>query len=298
MRFGTIIGSAALVWLFGSGVSEARVRIVASTTDLASIAEWIGGDRVTVDTICRGSVDPHFIQLLPSYMVKVSQADVYLKVGMDLDFWADRIIDGSENDSLLVVDCSHYVDSLEVSAAQMNASSGDVHTRRNPHYWLDPTNGIPIAEAITEALKRVDPDSEALYAAGLESFKKKLGDKLQEWRTTAAPLHGKEIVTYHNSWPYFARFTGIVVAGFVEPKPGIEPSPSHTAELIALVKARGITVIGKEPYISDRAPKSIASQTNARIVNLPTSVGSVGDADDYFALFDVLIATLSEALAK
>lgn len=290
-----------MVTLFGlviAGRAEAKVRIVTSTTDLASIAEMIGGDQVSVESICRGMADPHFIQLLPSYMVKVGRADIYLKVGMDLDYWANAIIDGSQNSDLLVVDCSKNVNPMEVPTTQVNASMGDIHIRGNPHYWLAPSNGTPIAEAITEALTTVDPGNGALYSTRLEDFKARLDTKIQEWQTVAEPLKGKEIITYHNSWPYFARFFGIVVAGFVEPKPGIEPTPSHTAQLIALVKTRGIKVIAKEPFYSDRAPKSIALQTNTRIVNLPTSVGGVEGVDDYFTLFDALLAKLSAALAE
>jgi zinc/manganese transport system substrate-binding protein len=276
---------------------EAKIRVVASTTDLASIAHMIGGDEVTVVSICQGPADPHYIQILPSYMVAVEQADIYLKVGMDLDYWADRIIDGAQNSRLVVVDCSQNVTPLEVPAVRTDADD-DGHTRGNPHYWLDPANGLHIAESITEALKHVDPAKDSLFETGLEKFTARLGAKMREWRETAGPLEGKEIIGYHSTWSYFGRAFGIDVIAFIEPRPGIEPTPSHTAQLVTLAKERAIKVIAKEPFYSDRATKSIARELNARVVNLPTSVGSVKEAGDYFALFDTLIARLSGVFSE
>jgi len=278
--------------------ADAKLRIVASTTDLGSIAEMVAGDNVQIDVICRGPADPHFVQLLPSYMVKVGRADIYLMVGMDLDYWANQIIDGSQNGDLVIVDCSKNIDPMEVPKTRVDASMGDIHVQGNPHYWLAPNNGIRIAEVITDALKQVDPEKSADYDAGFTNFQSALEAKVAEWNIASEPLEGKEIVTYHNSWPYFARYFGIKVVGFVEPKPGIEPTPSHTARLITLMNARDIKVIGKEPYFSDRAPKSIARQTTAQVLDLPTSVEGVKAAKDYFALFDTLIATLAEELTQ
>lgn len=281
-----------------AATGQAAVRIVASTTDLASIAKAVGGDRVKVESIVRGKADPHFVELLPSYMVKVAKADIYLKVGMDLDFWANQIIDGSRNGDLVIVDCSESIAAVEVPKTKVDASMGDVHIQGNPHYWLDPSNGVLIAESITNALTRADPENSAAYESGLEDFRRRLQTKIGEWKARGDAIRGKEIVTYHNSWPYFARSFGIRVAGFVEPKPGIEPTATHTAQLISMIEERNIKVIGKEPYFSDRAPKSIAQRTNARVVDLPTSVGGVESATDYFSLFDTLLSTLVEGLAE
>lgn len=274
----------------------AKVRIASATTDLASIAELVGGDNVDVDVICRGGNDPHFVQILPSYMVKVSRADIYLRVGMDLDFWSNQIIDGSGNGKLVIVDCSRGIERLEVPTTRVNASMGDIHVQGNPHYWLNPANGASIAEQITEALISVDPNHGEEYAAGLDAFRSQLEDRIDRWREQALDLNGAEIVMYHNSWPYFTDAFGLQVAAFVEPKPGIEPTPSHTARIIDLIKSRNIKVIGREPYFSDRAPKTIAAQTGAVVVELPTSVGGVKEATDYFALFDCLIERLQTSL--
>jgi ABC-type Zn uptake system ZnuABC Zn-binding protein ZnuA len=276
-----------------AGNAAAKVNVVTSTTDLASIAQAIGGDAVEVSSIARGSSDPHFVEVLPSYMVRVKKARVYLMVGMDLDRWAFPIIDGSRNGNLLVVDCSKDIPPLEVPTRKVDASMGDIHPRGNPHYWLDPDNGVVIASTIADALTQVDPENAGRYRSGLERFQVTVQDKKAQWAADATALRGLEIFTFHNSWPYFCRAFGIEVAGFVEPLPGIEPTPSHTAELIELAKAKGIRIVGVEPYFSKRTPETIARATGAKIVDLPPSVGGAPGADDYFALFDVLIGRLT-----
>ena len=276
--------------------SLAKVKVVASTSDLESIAEFIGGDLVEAEAIVNGKKDPHFVEVLPSYMVKVGRADVYLKVGGDLDYWADRIIDGSQNAGLLIVDCSRNVEFLEKPTTKIDASMGDIHRQGNPHYWLDPANGAIIAETIAASLSRVDPENGAAYEKGLAAFRSTLESKREEWRKIAEPIRGMEIITYHNSWPYFAHAFGIEIVGFVEPQPGIEPTPSHTAQLISMIRARKIKIIGKEPYFSPRTPESIARQTSASVVELPPSVGGAEDAKDYFALFDALLGRLLDSL--
>lgn len=276
--------------------SVAKIRIVASTADLASIAEQIGADRVKVSYICPPSANPHSVEVLPSYMIRVIKADMYLKIGMMLDFWADPIIDGSRNRDLKVVDCSIGVDPLEVPVGKVDASMGDIHAAGNPHYWLDPDNGIIIAGNIRDALLETDPEHQELYNANYDSFTAELNEKIRLWEQVAAPLSGMKIVTYHNSWVYFAHHFGINVVGFVEPKPGIEPTPSHTAKLIDLINAQSIQIVGMEPYFSKRAPDAIAAATGVRVVMLPPSVWSTSEINSYFDLFDFLIKQLIRSM--
>jgi len=275
--------------------AAAKINVVASTTDLASIAAAVGGDAIDVTSINRGAADPHFVEVLPSYMVRVKKAQVYLMVGLDLDRWAQPIIDGSRNSKLIVVDCSRDIPPLEVATGKVDASMGDVHPRGNPHYWLDPDNGKIIAATIEDALTRADPGNAANYRSGRERFDAAIEQKKAAWKTAAAPLSGLKIVTFHNSWPYFCRCFGIDVVGFVEPWPGIEPTPSHTAALIETMKAQHVHIIGVEPYFSKRTPETIARATAARVVDLPPSVGGAAGATDYFALFDELIGRLTTA---
>jgi ABC-type Zn uptake system ZnuABC Zn-binding protein ZnuA len=275
--------------------TAAKISVVTSTTDLASIAEFIGGDAVDVTSIARGTSDPHFVEVLPSYMVRVQKAKIYFKLGMDIDRWAAPIIDGSRNGKLVIVDCSKNIQPLEVPTGKVDASMGDVHTRGNPHYWLDPDNGAIVAETIADALAHADPGNIAVFRANLEEFRTELAARKVRWGETAQALRGMKLVTYHNSWPYFARAFGIEVDDFVEPLPGIEPTPSHTARVIDMMKAQGIRVIGVEPYFSKRTPETIARATGAAVVELPPSVGGAPGANDYFSLFDVLIDRLTKA---
>lgn len=275
--------------------AQAKINVVTSTTDLASIARMIGGDKVDVTSIARGTADPHFVEVLPSYMVRVQKAKLYLKLGLDIDRWAAPIIDGSRNNKLVVVDCSQDIAPMEIPTGRIDASMGDVHPRGNPHYWLDPDNGAVIANTIADALTDADPANAAAYQANLESFKTELASHKTAWEEKARPLKGLKIVTYHNSWPYFCRAFGLDVEDFVEPLPGIEPTPSHTAHVIELVKAHNIRVIGVEPYFSMRTPETIARATGAKVVALPPSVEGDPRAKDYFSLFDVLIDRLTAA---
>jgi len=291
----SIVALLAVAALFVHTAASAKVKVVASTSDLASIARWIGGEMADVESIARGTSDPHYVEVLPSYMIKVAKADIYLKVGLDLDRWANEIIDGSRNGKLVVVDCSSQIEPMERPTTKVDASMGDVHPQGNPHYWLDPANGLKVADQVADALMQVDGANVSYYADRLEQFTRTYERMKSEWEAKAAVLSGLEIITYHNSWPYFSRAFGVQVAGFVEPKPGIEPTPSHTGKIVELVKAKKIRVIGVEPYFSRRAPDTIARLTGAKVVILPPSVGGVDGADDYFRLFDAILDVLSEA---
>jgi zinc/manganese transport system substrate-binding protein len=275
-----------------AGSTQARVRIVASSSDLASIATYVGRDLIEVTSIGQGKSNLHFVEVLPSYMLKVSKADIYLKIGLSLDQWAQGVIDGARNPKLVVVDCSKGVDVLDKPTGKVDASMGDLHPEGNPHYWLDPRNGKTIASNIFEALVAVDPTNAATYRANLEAFNAQIDAKWKEWQEEAAGLKGAEVITYHSTFAYLAHAFGFSVAGFIEPKPGIEPTASHNSELIDLIKSRHIKVILRDPYYTARAPEAIARATGATVYEAPSSVGGTVEARDYITLFDALLGTL------
>lgn len=282
------------------GVTLAKTVVVASTEDLAALAREVGGGAVDVESIARGNQDPHFVELLPSYMVRVSRADLYLKVGMDLDYWAQSVIDGSRNARLTVLDCSTAVPldrRLEVPD-RVDPSMGDVHKFGNPHYWLDPENGRLVARSIAGALSKIDAAGAAGYRSRLAAFEARLDARLESWRKAAAGLSGLPILTYHNSWPYFCRAFGIVVSGWLEPKPGVKPSPSHVAKLVGQVKSEGIALIAYEPYFESRTPQLIGRQTGVPVVVLAPSVGGVPEVTDYLGLFDYNLKILGTAVGR
>ena len=220
--------AAALVF---PGAAHAKLRVAASTTDLASIAATVGGEQVEVFSLAKPGSDPHRVEALPSYMVKVSHAQLYLKVGLGLDQWAGSIIDGSRNDKVKVVDCSEGVTVLEKPTGKVDASMGDVHPDGNPHYWLDPRNGAVVANNIATALAAADPANAAQYRARAAAFGKDCDASWQKHKATLAALPSKAIITYHRSWVYFATAFGLEVVNTVEPVPGIPPTAKHLAEV-------------------------------------------------------------------
>jgi ABC-type Zn uptake system ZnuABC Zn-binding protein ZnuA len=284
-----------ILTLFLAGILWGKVEVVTSTMDLKDIAEIIGGDRVSVASIARGNQDPHYVEILPSYMLKVRKADLYLKVGMELDLWSQRIIDGSRNRKIRIVDCSRNIAALEIPTRKVDASMGDIHRFGNPHYWLDPANGKVIARTVTEALTAVDPAGREEFEANLAAFELAVDERLASWLEAYAMLKGKQIIFYHNSWPYFAGRFGLETVQFLEPKPGIQPSPAHLNRLLDIIETGNIKVLGMESYFSDVAPEFLAGKTELRVVKLAQSVGALPGADTYLDLFEYNLQALTAA---
>jgi zinc/manganese transport system substrate-binding protein len=291
MRHLIIAGLVAVCLSF----AQAAIRVVTSLPDLANFVQEVGGDKVKVDHIVRGDQNPHFVEVKPSYMMKLKSADLFFLIGMDLEMWAPQIIDGSRNSTLTVVDLSKNIQKLEVPA-KVDASQGDVHPFGNPHYWLDPRNVRTMVRDIVSALSAVSPADEPLFRANAEAYLKRLDVSIHEWEQIMRPFAGSKIVTFHTSWTYFARWLGLTVAAQVEPKPGIQPTPGHTAELLQLVRSSGIKAIVVEPFYDASAAEQIARSGGSKVIRLATSSGGVEEAKDYLGLMSYNIRTLSEAL--
>lgn len=282
--------------LLGLSVSgEAKIKVVTSLSDLAEFTRAVGGDKVDVDFLVRGGQNPHYIEIKPSYMLKLKSARLFVTIGMQLELWAPQIIDGSRNPNLIVVDCSKNVRKLEVPTAKVDASMGDVHPFGNPHYWLDPENVKPILQEILDNLVKISPADAEYFKANLNAYVKKLDAKMVEWTSLTKPLRGTKLVTYHTSFSYFAERFGLSVIGCIEPKPGIPPTPSHSTELIQLMRDSGIKIVGLEQYFEDNTPGQIAKAAGAKLVRLSTSVGGIAGTDDYFQLIDHNIQAIVSA---
>jgi zinc/manganese transport system substrate-binding protein len=251
--------------------SLAKIKVAASITDLASIAASVGGDQVECFSISKPTADAHRVEVLPSYMVKVSKANVYLKGGLGLDQWADAIIDGSRNDKLTVVDCSGGINVLEKPTGAVDASMGDVHPNGNPHYWLDPRNGGVIAHTIAEALGKVDPAHASDYQSRADAFAKQCNDAFDADKKIADAIPNRVIFTYHRSWPYFANAFGFDIAGQAEPVPGIPPTAKHLADLVSIAKSRKIGMLIQEPYFSADAGQFLEREAGVHPVIVPLS---------------------------
>ena len=283
---------AAVVALVAPMPAFAKLRVAASTNDLASIAASVGGDQVEVFAIARPSSDPHRIEALPSYMVKVSRAQVFLKVGLGLDQWADAIVDGSRNSSVQIVDCSQGVHVLEKPTGKVDASMGDVHPDGNPHYWLDPRNGSAVAHNIAEAFAKADAGHAADYRSRAEAFAKQCDATWQKNADTAKKLASHEVFTYHRSWSYFADAFGFEVVNTVEPVPGIPPTARHLQELVDQATARKVGVLIEEPYFSSDGGKFLNRQAGVRPVVQAASCDAP-TAGSYLAHFDAVMAAIA-----
>lgn len=284
---------ALLVILIFAVSVQAKIRIAASIPDLASIAASVGGAEVETFSIAKAGGNPHFVEVLPSHMIRVVRARLYVKAGLGLDPWADAILEGSRNNAVTVVDASAGVPVLEKPAGKVDASRGDVHPQGNPHYWLDPANGIRVAETIRDALQAADPAHAPLYEENAAKFRADAETRIREWKTRMEPLAGAPIVTYHSSWVYFTQAFGLRVVAHVEPFPGIPPTARHLQELVDAIQSSGAKILLQEPYYPDKDPRFLERKTGIRAYRFTPSCRN-GDAGEYLAHFDAMVAALTE----
>ncbi|MBI2188586.1 MAG: zinc ABC transporter substrate-binding protein [Acidobacteria bacterium] len=307
MRITRSIIAAAAIALLGASeaLAQKKLNVVTSTEDLASIAREVGGDRVNVTALARGYQDPHFVESKPSFILTVNRADLYIAVGRELEIgWLPPLLTSSRNAKIQpgaagYLDASLNVRILEIPTGQITRAMGDVHPLGNPHYWLEPGNGRLIAQAIRNKLGELSPADRSYFGQRYDDFDGRLAAAEKRWDATMAPYKGTKVVTYHRSWPNFMERFGLEVMGYVEPKPGIPPSPSHTLELIDEMKRQGVKLIVVEPYFSLRTPQAIANQIpGGRVLVLAPSVGGVKDVGDYLQLFDYNVNLLAAALKQ
>jgi ABC-type Zn uptake system ZnuABC Zn-binding protein ZnuA len=281
--------------------AQAELRVAAATTDLAAIAAAVGGDLVTVDTIVPAAVDPEAFEPRPGDLEKIRNAGLLVRVGLGYDYWLDKLVRQIGDKRLMrggeaYVDASTGVPLLEVSGQSVVNEGGHAHGVANPHYWLDPENAKIVSLGIAEGLTRMLPAERARIAGNQERFVADLDRALARWTARLAPVAGVKLIAYHNSWPYFARRFRLDVIGFIEPKPGVAPSPAQLARLIAMGKKSAVRAVVHEPYEPEDAARFVAQKLGVPFVLLATSVGSVPEAKDYFALFDHNVAILAKAL--
>ncbi|HEY0432304.1 MAG TPA: metal ABC transporter substrate-binding protein [Chitinophagaceae bacterium] len=290
MKRSLLLLATFMIFLTGS-IYAGKIKVVTTITDLKSIAELVGGDKVSVTSIATGYQNPHFVDPKPSYIIGLSQADLFVTVGLDLETgWSPQLLASSRNTKIQkgapgYVDASVGVGLLQVPSSA-NRAEGDIHIYGNPHYWLDPFNGKVIARNIANGLERVDPANKAVYEANVQAFFKKIDDKYREWQAKMAPYKGTKIIAYHNEWVYFEQRFGLEIVDFMEPKPGIPPSPSQLVKVIKEIKADNIKVIISSPYFSTSSSDVVAKQTGAKELTLATSVGAFDAVKNYYDLFD------------
>ena len=301
-----LVAAGLCLWVLASAPASAasKLRIVATTEDLAALAREVGGDRVRVDAIARGYQDPHFVDPKPSFILKLSRADLLIFVGLQLEVgWLPPLITQSRNRRVQVgapgyMDVSQYNQILDIPTGIITRAMGDVHPLGNPHYWLDPENGRRSARAIQARLAQLRPEDAAYFQQRFEDFSRRLAEAEKRWDQQMAPYRGTQVVSYHRSWPNFIKRFGLEVVGYVEPKPSIPPTPQHTLALINQMRRDNIKLILVEPYFDLKTPESIARATGAEVLVLLPSVGGEREVTDYFKLFDYNIGLLTAALDR
>jgi len=303
--FMTAALAAALVVgapLAGAGTAAAQLKVVTSTTDLYDIAKAVGGNKITATHIGEGYQDPHFIEAKPSFVLQLRNADVWAFVGLDLEIgWMPLLLQGARNPKLQpgqpgYVDASRVISVLDMARGNVDRSQGDVHPLGNPHYWLDPENGRRISKLFGETFSQLDPKNASIYAANEKAFTQRLDAAERTWQPDLAKIKGQPVVAWHTSWRYFAGYTGMNIVGFMEPKPGVPPSPAHLAGLIQTMKQTGAKVIVMEPFYDRKTADFVASKTGAKVLVLPPSVGGTKGLDDYSQLMANAIKQLAAAL--
>jgi ABC-type Zn uptake system ZnuABC Zn-binding protein ZnuA len=292
-------GAALLIGLFAVPAA-AKLRVVGSTPDVADIARQIGGDRVSVVPIAKGSQDPHKVPVKPSFVTKLNRADALVVQGLGLEHaFIPPLIEAARNSKILqggvgYIDASLYIEPLEVPSSQ-SRTQGELHPLGNPHFNLDPVQGRLMARAIAEGLERVDPAGAATYREGLARFDALLDRKIAEWRELAAPLRGVRAVSYHQDLVYLARRYGIELVGTIEVKPGIPPTPGHLEELLDTMQRRGVKLIIQEVAYDPGVARSIAGRTGARIAPISAMAGGLGK-EGYVASIQANLESLVHAV--
>jgi zinc/manganese transport system substrate-binding protein len=284
-----------LLAVFGAAFSAHAepLKIVTSIPDLADFARRVGGDRVEVFSLASGVEDPHYVQLKPSMIPRLRQADLFIQMGLGLeDAYAPALVRESRNAKLKpggigFLDMSRGVRPLEIPRS-VDRAGGDIHPYGNPHYNLDPVQAQRMVAAIADRLAKLDPENSGSYQSNARSYNARLEAKLHEWKQR---LRGKSIrfVSYHPYWAYFAARFDVDAAGTIQPKPGIEPGPRHIKELAEMMKQNGVRLIVKESFYSDRVPNELAKRTGARVVSVPIMVGGTRKASDYISFMDIVV---------
>lgn len=277
------------------------IHIVATTQDMKSIAEIIGGNKVEVFAIATGYQNPHFVDPKPSFIIKLSNADLFITLGLDLESgWSPSLLMSSKNKRIQkgsdgYVDASIGVNLMQIPSS-INRAEGDIHAFGNPHYWLDPLNGKVIARNICNGLERISPQNKDYFEANLREFNNRIDSKIKEWYAAISPFKGSKLIAYHNEWCYFENRFGLKIVDFMEPKPGIPPTPSQLVKIIKEVKENNIKVIITSPYFKASSSEVVSKQTGAKTLELATSVGANESIKNYFDLFDNNIRLLVGAL--
>ncbi|HEY6106883.1 MAG TPA: metal ABC transporter substrate-binding protein, partial [Anaeromyxobacteraceae bacterium] len=282
--------------------ARAALNVVTTTEGLASLAREVGGDRVSVESLSRGIQDPHFVDANPTLAVKLRRADLLVDVGLDLEVgWLPPLVNQSRNAGIQPggprrLTAASAVSVLETPTGPVDRSQGDLHPAGNPHFLTDPRRALKVAEAVAARLGQLDPAGAASYQASLAAFSKRVAEAQARWAAELAPVKGRPIVTRHRTLTYFLDWSGLTLAGVLEPKPGVPPPPSHLADLVGVVKREGVKAVVVENYYDPKSGELVARLGGAKLVIVPGDVGGLPEAKGYLEYLDALVRLVSQAL--
>jgi zinc/manganese transport system substrate-binding protein len=280
---------------------HAKLNVVATLPDFGSLAREIGGDKIDIVVLAKPTEDPHFVDARPSFVVSLRNADVLIDGGAELELgWLPPLLQNARNPKIEVgkpgrAQASQGIRLMNVPA-NVTRAAGDVHALGNPHFCVDPIIAKAIAQHIAQSFATLDSANAAFYNDNYKKFEATINQKLQYWGAMMQPFQGQHVVAYHDSWPYFAHRFGINIDVFLEPKPGIPPSPSHLTDVIGQMKSLNIKAIIVEPYHDRRIAEKVARSTNAKVVEFSQFPGGIPGADSYVSLIDKLVSRLADAL--
>lgn len=282
-------------------VAHGKLNVVATLPDFGSLASEVGGDKISLSVLAKPTEDPHFVDARPSFVVALRNADVLIDGGAELEIgWLPPLLQNARNPKIELGQPGRVVASQGIRLmnvpTNVTRAAGDVHVLGNPHFTTDPIIAKAIAQHIAQAFSALDSANAAIYDANYKKFEAAINARLQQWGAAILPFKGQDVVAYHDSWPYFAHRFGVKIDIFLEPKPGIPPSPSHLAEVIAQMKAQHIKAIIVEPFHDRKIAEKVASATGAKVVDFAQFPGGLPGTDTYVKLIDKLVSSLAAAL--
>lgn len=291
-----ILFVAMLAW--PKGAAAATIKVVTTTTDLASLATTIGGAKIEVQALVPNGFNPDLYSPRPSDLFKIHQAKLFIQVGLGLEDWARDLVNEANNANLVKAQVSSGIALLDVLQGHVDYSFGDIHPFGNPHYQLDPESGRQMARNIFNALVYVDAADKDYFAQNLATFEARLTEAEKKWHAEMMPFAGRKFIPYHESWDYFARAFRLEIPESIERKPGFPPSPSRIEEVIQACRANGVKLIVTEPYYDVSIAQLISEQAGIPYLNLYINVGGAAEQKDYISTIDYIVTQFEKALGS
>jgi len=283
--------------LFAAG----PIKVVATQAMYADIVKQIGKDKVDVKFVAPPKFNVHFIQPKPSDVRNVAHADLVVYTGLDLEEWWGPLLEAAGKPDFFPgrersVDMSRGIRLLNIPDHPLSRAEGDIHLFGNPHFTMSPENVKVMAGTVLEKLKDIDPADSSFYEENEKMFLTHLDQKMAEWKALCATCRDKEIISYHEDIAYFADFLGIKAEKFLEPKPGIPPTPKHLEYLQEFIKSHNIKAIVMPTYYPHDAAEDLTKKIGGKVVTICQNLGEVPGTEDVFSFFDYNFKQISEAL--